>query len=175
MSLYTTLLSVSSQHTPIGRAQAQLDWSGLLLSLTRPQAKALAYLTAPQAFTGGVAQTLSFNLASFNLAGVWDPATPSRFTATSDGFYHASAQVSFTGMVAGNTIQILILVNGIATVPVFIASVRTGNGDTVQISADLNLNEGDFVEFQVQESQVGVVNAAISLTWGSLVRVDNLG
>jgi len=155
----------------IDQPQAVLDWSNLERFITSnlpASSGAQAHNSVGQAIPNGGA-VLSFDAVAFNVNGVWQAATPTRFTAPITGLYIVEAQVTLLTVVAALTQLIQVLVNGA------FSGVQAGNfvGQALHLMAIMPLNAGAYVEFALTQLSGSAQNTTPGGTYGAvyLVRI----
>ena len=125
--------------------------------------------SADQALASGVTTVISFPAASFDPAGMFDPATPDRLTARHAGAYWISAAVCFAVNPVGHR-QALLRLNGFETLAAHTLMSPGGADGWLTLGGLANLQEGEYAELTGLQTSGGDLDVRAS-SWLGMVRL----
>lgn len=128
-----------------------------LLTINPPRAN-VSRSTA-QSCSSGVQTTISFDTEMYDLRNMWSSGAPTRLTVPSGmgGIYYIGGQLEFDPNGVGSR-QALLLVNGAVVARQAGDNAGSGLPSRYNVSRDVALNAGDYVELAAFQNSGGTLN-----------------
>lgn len=128
-----------------------------------------------QTLTTAVWTAVTFGTELIDTDGMWSSGSPTRLTVATAGRYDVHARIGFNGNATGVR-DLKFYKNGVALSPHYSRETGSATGNTVELTAVLDLVEGDYIEvyaFQNSGGNLAIGYSADSMPYASMVRLND--